>query len=931
MKASTKILSMLLILAMCLSLMSVTAFAEGPIVIIASGDPAPAEETEPAQEPATEPEKDPVKENEEQKPEESLGFTPAENTVAVINIKSDKRVEKASLREAIEAAPEHATITLVKDTELTGSLTLVKDVKLDLKGKTLSFKGGKDAKAAIIAAEDAQISIINGTLKIDESFAAGLLAKKNANISLGAMKVNVKAETKLFAEGEGNVIVMSGRYSQDPSANLAKGYGASLGSNGLYVVTKVGTTEEEEPANQTEEPEEKTEAPQEGEQQDAEPQEGEQQGTEGEQLKTPEESDVKAGEGGEAEIQTETDKAVALGETGYDTLQEAVDAAAADNNVITLKKDLEGQTLNIVGGSDLVIDLGGFTLTLSADAEQSGIAATYKNGTLKGNLKLLGGKISLEKIKLEGTLSIDADIDEAELEISDANVVVDQLSVDLSKEQVSLKISAGEFKDLTVKEGEKLKSGVYGGQYDFTDSTKETVRKGLAAIASSGLVVKENTGFFTLGTPSMKLTNQGGDVVFFDSENANAHRAVFYTKKSNSNGDFNFYLDSDNTWTNAVVSVYDKNGSQVKTLGTGDYSVSGQKLTIAKDADFLASLPAGICSFRFALANGANGSVELYVFPALTLEKDRYVKGSGQAITVSLTDPCKGVLVADTEQDFPDGKAQTIPEGTAYTRSGNAITFTTSYLDSLADKDKEIKKVFGFTYEYGAGVQAIICTVTIAPAPSIDPTEATIKINRDQNFTVKPNVTGVSIDGNAVAVSDYSVKDNTLTIKAGKTQAFKGYAYGTHTLTVNTKDGDVTAKIDLQPSLGYKSSSGNQHTKGGSKTLVYYASDPVVEVRVGNATLAKDTDYKLSDDDHTITFLASFLNAMGGDKEYTVTAVVKADGKTYDVTSTMKILTAGSAGASPKTGDESNIALWAAVLVVSGAAVVALIPKKKKQ
>ena len=43
------------------------------------------------------------------------------------------------------------------------------------------------------------------------------------------------------------------------------------------------------------------------------------------------------------------------------------------------------------------------------------------------------------------------------------------------------------------------------------------------------------------------------------------------------------------------------------------------------------------------------------------------------------------------------------------------------------------------------------------------------------------------------------------------------------------------------------------------------------------------------------------------------------------------VLAAGSTSVrSPKTGDNANIGLWAAVLVLSGGAVVALIPKKKK-
>lgn len=51
----------------------------------------------------------------------------------------------------------------------------------------------------------------------------------------------------------------------------------------------------------------------------------------------------------------------------------------------------------------------------------------------------------------------------------------------------------------------------------------------------------------------------------------------------------------------------------------------------------------------------------------------------------------------------------------------------------------------------------------------------------------------------------------------------------------------------------------------------------------------------------------------------------------YPATASFNILAAGSTSyRSPKTGDESNVALWAAVLLLSGGAVIALVPKKKK-
>ena len=45
-------------------------------------------------------------------------------------------------------------------------------------------------------------------------------------------------------------------------------------------------------------------------------------------------------------------------------------------------------------------------------------------------------------------------------------------------------------------------------------------------------------------------------------------------------------------------------------------------------------------------------------------------------------------------------------------------------------------------------------------------------------------------------------------------------------------------------------------------------------------------------------------------------------------TTTFRIVTANYA---PATGDESNLALWIAVMIVSGAGAIALIPRRKKE
>ena len=149
---------------------------------------------------------------------------------------------------------------------------------------------------------------------------------------------------------------------------------------------------------------------------------------------------------------------------------------------------------------------------------------------------------------------------------------------------------------------------------------------------------------------------------------------------------------------------------------------------------------------------------------------------------------------------------------------------------------------------------------------------------------------------------------------------------------METSSGTVTAKVTLNPSLGYSENTGNKHTKGGTKTLIFIASDPVKSVKVNGKEISAD-NYKLSDDKKTITLKASYLNSLDADKDYTISAVVTAQNKDWEVSASFRILSGGSggsAGHAPQTGDASP-ALWIALLLLSGATVAVLLPKMKKQ
>ena len=190
-------------------------------------------------------------------------------------------------------------------------------------------------------------------------------------------------------------------------------------------------------------------------------------------------------------------------------------------------------------------------------------------------------------------------------------------------------------------------------------------------------------------------------------------------------------------------------------------------------------------------------------------------------------------------------------------------------------------------------------------------------------FDVSPDVKGVAVDnGGTIDAKNYSVNaDNILTLNAAFLKTLK---YGEHTLTVTTSDGNASVKFTTAPSVVAKN--GSNHTKGGSKDLVFTSSDAVTEVYVGKTKLDSEK-YSLSSDGKTITLKAAFLNTLKADTTYTLTV----NGSAGAASTTFKILSPGSAASNPKTGDESNVALWAAVLVLSGAAAAALMPRRKKQ
>ena len=121
----------------------------------------------------------------------------------------------------------------------------------------------------------------------------------------------------------------------------------------------------------------------------------------------------------------------------------------------------------------------------------------------------------------------------------------------------------------------------------------------------------------------------------------------------------------------------------------------------------------------------------------------------------------------------------------------------------------------------------------------------------------------------------------------------------------------------------------DKHVVNSSKSLRFIASEEINpnSVMVGSKKLYDANDFFVSNDRKSITLSPDFLNARQTGT-YTISAQTK-DGRT--IKTNFYILSTAQASSSPRTGDESQIGLWAAFLLLSGAAVVVLVPKLRKQ
>lgn len=274
----------------------------------------------------------------------------------------------------------------------------------------------------------------------------------------------------------------------------------------------------------------------------------------------------------------------------------------------------------------------------------------------------------------------------------------------------------------------------------------------------------------------------------------------------------------------------------------------------------------------------------------------------------------------------------------SYSGYNYRVSFTSNYLNSLANGTYYIITQFS-----GKNASTVVGTLVVQGSNNILPGNASVWPVDDVwysgdgmcYFYVTPGlklIDGIQYDYYDVAIDGMQIGGDKLSYNGYQkfgvaSSVMDTLAPGNHTITVTTTAGSVSGTFRVGATL--RAVDTDKHVIGSSKNLQFICSGTISRVWVGNSELSNvwNNYYSLSNSGKTITLTADFLNNLTAGNTYTLT-VMTTSGDTPSCT--FQILTKAQASASPQTGDESNLALWAAVLILSGGAVVAVLPQVKK-
>ena len=1001
MKAFTKLISMLLLVAMCVSLMAAPAYAadmdESAMVGRVTADmmfeepandyvpPAPANSTVNAAEGG------------------ATGSTaPAPATVRAAIQRSSGEVSYESLASALAAAVDGDVVLVKADASFSSTLVLDKRVTLVNYGHTLyvnvvATSAGVSASGATIRGGSLVINASPVSVREGEpqpEYVPGI----NGSLALDDVSVTYNGPWSMLG---GGVSVFGGDFSSDPGSHVVAGYEAALNDAGRYVVVKAQPVVEEPAAEEPAAEEPAAEEPA------AEEPAAEQPAAEEPAAEEPAAEEPAAEEPAAEEPAAETPAAPGLIDQiadllfGSDEEDEDVDEAAKTIEHNSDKEDRAGNTVVTVSGAPdeatlAVTDLGSsvaleekisdqvegeVTVVKALDINVEGeleeavevtlespsfiglreapslwhmvgdtpvqVTITYYDAE-NGVIKFMASSFSPYVITIPDVTNASEAHDDVTIDVElspDMNVKNGKLQqkmdvataagytgyiLNLVNDATWDITNWGTVKNLEIKLNGRTLNGPIdvpsGCSLTITGSNSNSVVKG--KITSAGTVALVGTG--TVKGPIQ--LNSGNLYVDGNKFNVTGKMRASGTSYMNISGGSFGAIEADSTAGGHITGGTYSNLVPTELLADGYSSKkSGDKYIVYMDVEARVKTVNGAINFS---RNGGN-YVEFY--------KGDTNSALNYSFQFAITPVDK---LEKIEILAPDGSTTTLSSEYTYDSGNGRVVISKNSVSSLLNSMDAGRAYIQFTIN---GV-LIEVPLNIYPNVTFDPTTYYIDSFTPVVFTMTDAPSYITVDmkdgdnpyDKLLDPSNYSISGNELTLSSSYLNNMKP---GSHNFdfwydmgfgktvrlrcTVLVYQDYKIVQINNVEMYKDKNMADVNWYQYSGKNLNFTANgDPskFVGVKVdgkvisaGNYLVTKDTANGLTN----VGLYPGYLATLAQGK-HTI-SVVFSDG---EATATFTIL---SASASPKTGDNNHMILWAAVLALSGAAVVALIPKKKKE
>ena len=644
----------------------------------------------------------------------------------------------------------------------------------------------------------------------------------------------------------------------------------------------------------------------------------------------------------------------------YETLQAAFDAAYNGATVYVIQQtgdtNLSDAALN--GSKNIILNLNNEEITAGNITVNTGSTLTIMNGwidqsienhgtlTVSGNAKVATLRVKGGAAYINGKVDT-LNTDDGSTYMSDSNASIGEINV-YSKPNLYIsggtvgKISANTTGAPKLVTGGTWKDGnVSGYVADSYEAAQEVAGEWIVKAKGAAPVVPTPTP----GIPTTPPSPTGAPVsatITLD----NGTRAYQYNQLGKNNPTLRFTANPAGNVT--YVTAYTASGAQTLIEGT-HYSYNRQNGQILLYSTYVEGIKAQTVTLYFYFSGETNpASATVYVVPYYSLNTSSYTRSSGSTVYFTLSTGSAYGYRYGTSADF--SKATALPAGSySETQSGSYTTlrFTNSFLDSLANGSYYFFYVLDNNNTrvcMNSGSSALRISGSGSPVvpPTIDDymvdyisgIDSWYSGDEKLGFRIQPNIGkngGIAVDGYKVPGEDY-VDRGTGLIYLG-INYLNDLATGWHTLTVyyDTMFQNPNRSIQFYVGPSLKAVDTDKHVINSSKDLKFVCSDTIdpknVRVGSGNGWLEEGSQFTISGNGRYITLKAKFLNARTAGETYTLNVKTTSGEWT---SCNFRILTTAQAASSPRTGDNSNIGLWLVFMAVSGGAVAVALPKLKK-